>query len=95
MPQAKANRLPIEYDITGPAERETVLLIMGLGAQMTGWPQGFLDELASGGLRVFRFENRDVGLTRKIDTAAPVDLQAVITALTEGRTPDVPYTLRI
>ncbi|CAN1530225.1 hypothetical protein MCEMIH16_01377 [Caulobacteraceae bacterium] len=55
MPQAKANGLPIEYDITGPAERETVLLIMGLGAQMTGWPQGFLDELASSGLRVFRF----------------------------------------
>lgn len=93
MPQAQANGLTIEYDITGPADGETVLLIMGLGAQMTRWPQGFLDELASRGMRVIRFDNRDVGLTSKIDAAGPADLPAVITALMEGRTPDVAYTL--
>ena len=93
MPQAQANGLTIEYDITGLADGETVLLIMGLGAQMTRWPQGFLDELASRGLRVIRFDNRDVGLTTKIEAAGPADLPGVITALMEGRTPQVAYTL--
>ena len=93
MPQTQANGLTIEYDITGPDHGEPVLLIMGLGAQMTRWPQGFLDELASRDLRVIRFDNRDVGLTTRIDAAGPADLPAVITALMEGRTPDVAYTL--
>jgi pimeloyl-ACP methyl ester carboxylesterase len=93
MPQAQANGLTIEYDITGPADAEPVLLIMGLGAQMTRWPQGFLDELASRGLRVIRFDNRDVGLTTRIDAAGPADMPAIITALMEGRAPPVAYTL--
>ncbi|MDP1738828.1 MAG: alpha/beta hydrolase [Caulobacter sp.] len=93
MAQAQANGLTIEYDITGPADGETVLLIMGLGAQMTRWPQGFLDELAGRGLRVIRFDNRDVGLTSKIDDAGPPDVAAILTALSEGRAPPVAYTL--
>lgn len=93
MPQAQANGLTIEYDITGPDDAEPVLLIMGLGAQMTRWPQGFLDELASRGLRVIRFDNRDVGLTTRIDSAGPADMPAIITALMEGRAPPVAYTL--
>ncbi len=93
MPQAQANGLTIEYDITGPDDAEPVLLIMGLGAQMTRWPQGFLDELASRGLRVIRFDNRDVGLTTRIDAAGPADMPAIITALMEGRAPPVAYTL--
>ena len=93
MPQAQANGLTIEYDITGPASGDPVLLIMGLGAQMTRWPQGFLDELASRGLRVIRFDNRDVGLTTRIDAAGPPDLPAIFTALMEGRQPQVAYTL--
>ena len=47
MPQAQANGLTIEYDVHGPADGEPVLLIMGLGAQMTRWPSGFIDRLAA------------------------------------------------
>jgi pimeloyl-ACP methyl ester carboxylesterase len=93
MPQAQANGLTIEYDIHGPVDGEPVLLIMGLGAQMTRWPQGFVDELASRGLRVIRFDNRDVGLTTRIEAAGPPDLPAIMSALVEGRTPQVAYTL--
>lgn len=93
MPQAQANGLTIEYDIHGPADGEPVLLIMGLGAQMTRWPQGFVDELASRGLRAIRFDNRDVGLTTRIEAAGAPDMSAIITALVEGRTPQVAYTL--
>lgn len=93
MAQVQANGLTIEYDVTGPADGEPVLLIMGLGAQMTRWPQGFLDELASRGLKVIRFDNRDIGLTTKMDAAGPPDLVAILTALGEGKAPPVAYTL--
>lgn len=93
MAQAQANGLTIEYDVTGPADGEPVLLIMGLGAQMTRWPRGFLDELASRGLKVIRFDNRDVGLTTKIDAAGLPDMPAIITAIMEGREPPVAYHL--
>lgn len=93
MPQAQANGLVIEYDIHGPADGPPVLLIMGLGAQMTRWPQGFVEELAGRGLRVIRFDNRDIGLTTKMDSAGPADLVAIFTALSEGRPPQVAYTL--
>jgi pimeloyl-ACP methyl ester carboxylesterase len=93
MAQVQANGLTIEYDVTGPADGEPVLLIMGLGAQMTRWPQGFLDELASRGLQVIRFDNRDIGLTTKMDAAGMPDMPAIITAVMEGREPPVAYHL--
>ena len=44
-------------------ESPPVLLIMGLGAQMLGWPDEFCVTLAGRGLHVIRFDNRDVGLS--------------------------------
>ena len=66
---------------------------MGLGAQMTRWPQAFVDKLAAHGLRVIRFDNRDIGLSTKLDAAGVPDFQAMFKALSEGRKPDVPYLL--
>jgi pimeloyl-ACP methyl ester carboxylesterase len=93
MPQVQANGLTIEYDVTGPESGEPVLLIMGLGAQMTRWPQGFVDKLAARGVRVIRFDNRDVGLTSKMEGAGSPDFPAILKALGEGAPPPVPYTL--
>lgn len=91
MPRASANGIEIEYDVTG--DGEPLLLIMGLGAQMTRWPQAFVDKLAGKGLKVIRFDNRDVGLSTKLDAAGAPDFPAMFTALAEGRKPDVPYVL--
>lgn len=93
MPQARANGITIEYDVRGPEGGEPLLLIMGLGAQMTRWAPAFADKLAGQGLRVIRFDNRDVGLTTKLDAAGVPDLAAVFGALKDGRKPDVAYTL--
>jgi pimeloyl-ACP methyl ester carboxylesterase len=93
MPQVQANGLTIEYDVTGPETGEPVLLIMGLGGQMTRWPQPFVDKLAARGLRAIRFDNRDVGLTSKLDAAGLPDFPAILKALGEGRPPPVAYTL--
>ena len=93
MPQAKANGITLEYDVHGPASGEPVLLIMGLGAQMTRWPMPFVEILAARGLRVIRFDNRDVGLSEKIEAAGVPDLGKIIGALMQGQKPDVPYLL--
>ncbi len=43
------------------------MLIMGLGAQMTVWPELLIQELVRRGHRVIQFDNRDVGLSSKLD----------------------------
>ena len=93
MPQARANGITLEYDIHGPDGGEPTLLIMGLGAQMTRWPQAFVDVLAERGLRVIRFDNRDVGLSEKIEAGGVPDLAKIMGALMQGQKPEVPYLL--
>ena len=93
MPQARANGITLEYDVHGPDSGEPTLLIMGLGAQMTRWPQAFVDMLAGRGLRVIRFDNRDVGLSEKIEAGGVPDLAKIVGALMQGEKPEVPYLL--
>ena len=38
MPRASTNGIELEYETFGPEDGETVLLIMGLGRQLTAWP---------------------------------------------------------
>lgn len=69
----QANNLRFCYQVFGDDSAPPVLLVMGLGTQMTGWPDEFCELLAATGLRVIRFDNRDVGLSEKIDTPAACD----------------------
>ena len=61
MARAKANGIELEYESFGDPGSETVLLINGLGSQMTRWPETFCALLVKQGLRAVRFDNRDVG----------------------------------
>lgn len=69
MPKAQANGIELEYESFGSEDDETVLLIMGLGAQLTQWPVELCEALVARGYRVVRFDNRDVGLSSRIDRA--------------------------
>lgn len=91
MPQIRANGIDIEYDSHG--EGEPLLLIMGLGAQMVRWTPGFLGELTGRGFRAIRFDNRDVGLSHKFESAGAPDVPAIIKALSEGKKPPAAYVL--
>jgi pimeloyl-ACP methyl ester carboxylesterase len=71
MAQLKVNNLQIEYDTFGHGNAEPMLLIMGLGTQMTAWSPDFCNALAKHGHYVIRFDNRDVGLSTKFDDARP------------------------
>lgn len=68
MPRARVSHdIELEYEDTGPSGAPPVLLIMGVGAQLIHWPDGFVELLARRGLRVVRFDNRDAGLSTKLD----------------------------
>src|SRR5918999_3053142 len=45
----------------GDPDGEPMVLVMGLGTQMIHWEDGFCELLAREGLRVIRFDNRDIG----------------------------------
>jgi pimeloyl-ACP methyl ester carboxylesterase len=90
MPKATANGIEMEYDEHGHAGDPALLLIMGLGAQMTLWRDEFVDELVQRGFRVIRFDNRDIGLSTFFDEAGVPD---VGTALATGQLPPPAYTL--
>ncbi len=59
------------YEEFGEASAPPMLLIMGLGTQMIGWPDEFCELLAGRGFRVVRFDNRDSGRSTHIPGAPP------------------------
>ena len=72
--QVSANGLHIEVDDSGPAHAPVVLLIMGLGMQLTAWPEAWVAALRQAGFRVIRFDNRDAGLSSQMDAAGVPNL---------------------
>ncbi len=85
------NGIDICAEVRGPGDGTPLLLVMGLGAQLTSWDVGFVDALVERGYRVVRFDNRDVGRSSHID--ADVDVMAVMAAAGAGQPVDAPYTL--
>ena len=62
-----ANGIGIEVDDQGAPGGEPLLLIMGLGMQLIGWPDELVQNLVSRGFRVIRLDNRDAGLSQHFD----------------------------
>ena len=92
MTTAAVNGIEIFYEERGGPGEPAVLLIMGLGAQMTVWPDEFIDDLVARGFRVVWFDNRDVGLSTKFhDVCTNADEQ--IAALFTGGEVNPPYQL--
>lgn len=90
MPNVTANGIQIEYDAFGESSSPPLLLIMGLGAQMTAWQEDFCRMLAGKGLYVIRFDNRDIGLSSKFEELGIPDTLAAATA---GKRAQFDYTL--
>ena len=93
MPQIAANGVTLEYETYGNPAHPPLLLIMGLGAQLTLWPIELVDALVARGYRVIRYDNRDIGLSTKFTAAGVPDLPAVMMAMMSGKPPALPYTL--
>jgi pimeloyl-ACP methyl ester carboxylesterase len=88
--------LTLEYDTFGSSTDPALLLVMGFGAQLISWPRAFCERLADAGRFVIRYDNRDCGLSSKID-GRPADVAAIIAAASAGDLEMVrtlaPYTL--
>ena len=94
MTKANVNNIQIEYETFGDNNYPALLLIAGLGAQLTYWQKEFCMELASRGYYVIRFDNRDTGLSSKIGSLTANELMEKVGALFMGQETPVPYGLR-
>ena len=68
---ATVNGIEICYRHTGNDDGVPLLLVMGLGAQLIGWPERFVDQLQQNGFWVVLFDNRDCGLSSKSEGNSP------------------------
>ena len=66
-----SNGIELHVEIGGKSSDPAILLIMGLGAQVLFWPDFFCKSLIDQGFRVIRFDNRDIGLSSKIQHKGP------------------------
>ncbi len=57
----------LEYETYGANNDPPVLMVMGFGSQLVAWPRDFCEQLARGGRYVISFDNRDCGLSEKLD----------------------------
>ena len=94
MARVKANGIEIEYETAGNKSDPALLLIMGLGAQLTIWPDRLFQGLARQGLFVIRFDNRDTGLSTDFGSWGLPNIAEAIGKAMTGRKVDAPYLVR-
>jgi pimeloyl-ACP methyl ester carboxylesterase len=86
--------IEIFYEDRGDPAAEVILLVMGLGAQMTLWPEELVAALVGDGFRVIRYDNRDIGLSQKFEGARAPSLPVQVLRKKIGFPARVPYTLK-
>lgn len=64
-----ATGVELAWEAFGSPADPTVLLVMGLGAQMIAWDDELCEQLAGAGHHVIRFDNRDSGLSTHVPSA--------------------------
>ncbi len=85
--------IEIFYEDHGDPSHDVILLVMGLGAQLTLWPDELVETLVGEGFRVIRYDNRDIGLSQKMEGARAPSLPIQILRKKIGFPARVPYTL--
>jgi pimeloyl-ACP methyl ester carboxylesterase len=93
MPNIRANGIDIFYEESGKPDAPVILLVMGLGAQMIAWPDEFIQGLVGKGFRVIHYDNRDVGMSQRMEGAVAPNLVWTMLKARIGLPVNVPYTL--
>ena len=92
--RARCGDIELFYEDLGDPQAPPVLLIMGVGAQLPMWPDGFCAQLIKQGFRVIRFDHRDTGLSSKMHgKRAKGSVYPRVVRYVVGLTSPVPYTL--
>ena len=85
--------IEIEYETYGDESDPTLLLVNGYTSQMLGWDVGLVERFVAQGLHVVRYDNRDVGLSTKLDGQHVAPMKVLRRVLDGETVTDVPYTL--
>ena len=93
MPEAEVNDITIAYETIGSENDRPLLLIAGLTSQMVTWPDEFCRRLVAAGHFVIRFDNRDCGLSSKIESGGVPDVEALMADARAGKPVEAPYSL--
>ena len=88
----EVNGIDICAEVRGPDDGVPLLLVMGLGAQLVSWSEGFVDGLVDRGFRVVRFDNRDAGRSTHFHDVK-IDVMDLFARVGAGQEVEVPYSL--
>ncbi len=94
MARTKANGIEIEYETVGNKSDPALLLVMGLGAQLTIWPDALFEGLAKRGFFVIRYDNRDTGLSSDFGSWGAPNIPAAMQKVMKGEKAEAPYYLK-
>ena len=86
--RVSTNGIELCYQSLGDRSGPPLLLVMGLGMQLIHWDLELCEGLAERGFQVIRFDNRDAGLSTKIDAPVPNVMRAMA-----GLRIEAPYLL--
>jgi pimeloyl-ACP methyl ester carboxylesterase len=92
MPTAQSNGIELWYETIGDPDEVPLLLVSGLGSQAISWADEFCKAFVREGFYVIRFDNRDVGLSTKIESP-DLDLMAELAKAFSGEPVAAPYLL--
>ena len=85
--------IELEYVTKGDPASPPMLVVNGYTSQLISWQRGYVEQLVAQGLFLIQFDNRDVGLSSKLD-GQQVSPGKVLSAILNGEpVPEVPYTL--
>ncbi|NOY69065.1 MAG: alpha/beta hydrolase [Deltaproteobacteria bacterium] len=93
MPNTVVNSIRIEYETFGDPSSPPLLLIIGLAGQLIFWDEEICRKLAESGYFVIRFDNRDSGLSQKLEDADVPDIMEAVTARMMGEDINAPYSI--
>lgn len=78
MPSFRTESVTLHYEQHGARADPPVLLIHGLTCQTIHWPRPIIDRLVEAGYRVVSFDNRDAGLSTKLDHLQVGSIESVM-----------------
>jgi pimeloyl-ACP methyl ester carboxylesterase len=91
VPTVQANGLTLAYEERGRRGDPVMLMVMGLGVQLVFWPDELVERLAAQGFHVVLFDNRDVGLSTKLEHLGTPNITAQALRYTLGLSMRAPY----
>ncbi len=90
---SQAVEIKLDYACFGTKTGVPLLLIMGLATQRTAWPMAWIDALVARGFYVITFDNRDIGLSTRLDHLGAPNFARVVMRRFIGIGAAPPYTL--